>query len=57
MRHFEVELNGLRTALLEMSGLVEAAIYRSVLALEFVAASAVFTIVALVIYIVFSYRP
>lgn len=33
MRHFEAELDELRTLLLEMSGLVEAAIYRSVLAL------------------------
>jgi phosphate transport system protein len=33
VRHFEAELNELRTALLEMSGLVEAAIYRSVLSL------------------------
>jgi len=33
VRHFELELNGLRTALLEMSGLVEDAIYRSVQAL------------------------
>ena len=33
MRHFEAELDELRTLLLEMSGLVEAAIYRSVLSL------------------------
>ena len=33
MRHFELELEGLRKSLLEMSGLVEAAIYRSVLSL------------------------
>jgi phosphate transport system protein len=31
VRHFEAELDELRTLLLEMSGLVEAAIYRSVL--------------------------
>ena len=33
MRHFETELDELRSMLLEMSGLVEAAIYRSVLSL------------------------
>ena len=33
MRHFEEELDGLRRALLEMSGLVESAIYHSVLSL------------------------
>jgi phosphate transport system protein len=33
VRHFEAELDELRTLLLEMSGLVEAAIYRSVLSL------------------------
>jgi len=33
MRHFEQQLDDLRTRLLEMSGLVESAIYRSVVAL------------------------